>query len=179
LSSSSTTTNNDDPTLLLASDDPSLLSNTEFALATSPLSVQAAQTRIQLATKAALDASSPNHDLHEPGSAYTKHIDENAGWDGGFYPSLFASLGGTTSAASLETGIAVDAQTRKMREYIGRGYLLDLAILGQASDGVVCAVGSSACRILGVMMGWDAVREGRWVNVDDGRAWNWDGRSGR
>jgi hypothetical protein len=58
---------------------------------------------------------------------------------------------------------------------IGRGYLLDLAVLG-ASDGVVCAVGSSACRLVGVMMGWEAVSEGRWVNVDDGRGWSWDGR---
>jgi hypothetical protein len=26
------------------------------------------------------------------------------------------------------------------------------------------------------MMGWEAVKEGRWANVDDGRGWSWDGR---
>ena len=62
-----------------------------------------------------------------------------------------------------------------MRELIGRGYLLDLSVLGQ-SDGVVCAVSSATCRVLGVMLGFDAIKEGRWVNVDDRRAWSWDGR---
>jgi len=48
---------------------------------------------------------------------------------------------------------------------------LDLAILGQ-SDRVVCAVSSSACRILGVMMGWErAVEKGEWRNVDGSEGW--------
>ena len=62
-----------------------------------------------------------------------------------------------------------------MRELVGRAYLLDLAVLGE-SDGVVCGISSATCRLLGVMLGWDAVKEGKWVNVDDGRAWSWDGR---
>ncbi|KAK6419317.1 hypothetical protein LTR95_017082, partial [Oleoguttula sp. CCFEE 5521] len=152
-------------TLLLASDDPGLIANPDL-LTSSPasLTVSRAQSRILLATKSALDASSPADSIRAPNSAYTKHIPENAGWDGGFYPSLFSSLG---SSADRE-------QTMRMRELFGRGYLLDLAVLGE-SDGVVCAVSSATCRALGVMLGWDAVKVGRWANVDDGRVWSWDG----
>jgi hypothetical protein len=63
-----------------------------------------------------------------------------------------------------------------LRAMVGRAYLLDLAVLGQA-DAVVCGVSSAACRVLGVMMGWDAIREGRWRNVDGG--WGWRGVGGR
>ena len=67
-------------------------------------------------------------------------------------------------------------ESRQLREYIGRAYLLDLAVLG-GSDGVVCAVSSVACRILAVMLGWDkAMEEGKWVNVDVGqwKALDWE-----
>ncbi|OQO07399.1 hypothetical protein B0A48_07096 [Cryoendolithus antarcticus] len=152
-------------TLLLASDDPSLIINPDL-LTSSPssLTILPAQSRILLATKSALDASSPADSIRAPNSAYTKHIPENAGWDGGFYPSLFSSLG---SSADRD-------QTMRMRELFGRGYLLDLAVLG-GSDGVVCAVSSATCRILGVMMGWDGLKKDRWSNIDDGRVWSWDG----
>jgi hypothetical protein len=158
------------PTLLIASDDPSLPTNHDLLLAASPHPINTAQNRILLATKAALDISSPANPIRAPGSAYVKHVDENAGWDGGFYSSLFNSLGGVNANSQ-----APSDQVMRMRELIGRGYLLDLAVLG-ASDGVVCAVGSAACRLAGVMMGWEAVKEGRWANVDDGRGWSWDGR---
>jgi hypothetical protein len=158
------------PTLVIASDDPSLPTNHDLLLAASPHPIQSAQTRILLATKAALDISSPANPIRAPGSAYVKHVDENAGWDGGFYSSLFNGLGGGKQGeASPPSG-----QVMRMRELIGRGYLLDLSVLA-ASDGVVCAVGSAACRLAGVMMGWEAVSAGRWVNVDDGRGWSWDG----
>jgi hypothetical protein len=70
--------------------------------------------------------------------------------------------------------VAMDFAPENMalRAMVGRAYLLDLAVLGQA-DAVVCGVSSAACRVLGVMMGWDAVREGRWRNVDGG--WGWRG----
>jgi hypothetical protein len=158
------------PTLLIASDDPSLPTNHDLLLAASPHPINTAQNRILLATKAALDISSPANPIRAPGSAYVKHVDENAGWDGGFYSSLFNSLGGVSANSQ-----APSDQVMRMRELIGRGYLLDLAVLG-ASDGVVCAVGSAACRLAGIMMGWEAVKEGRWANVDDGRGWSWDGR---
>jgi hypothetical protein len=164
----------DQPTLLLASDDPALPTNPDLLLAASPHPIVPAQIRIQLATKAALDLSSPANPIRAPGSAYVKHVDENAGWDGGFYPSLFNSLGGVVPATQ-EGRAGVSDHVMRLRELIGRGYLLDLAVLG-SSDGVVCAVGSSACRLVGVMMGWEAVAEGRWINVDDGRGWSWDGK---
>jgi len=165
----------DQPTLLLASDDPALPTNPDLLLAAAPHPILPAQNRIQLATKAALDLSSPAHPIRAPGSAYVKHVDENAGWDGGFYPSLFNSLGGMVPAAAEGGRADVSNQVMRLRELIGRGYLLDLAVLG-SSDGVVCGVGSAACRLAGVMMGWEAVAEGRWANVDDGRGWSWDGR---
>ncbi|TKA74316.1 hypothetical protein B0A55_07181 [Friedmanniomyces simplex] len=166
--------------LLLASDDPDILTSSSLAHAISPLPVQRAQGRIQLATKATLDRTSPVSALREPGSAYVKHVDENSGWEGGFFSALFYSLGNsqesTLKRLSQLPGSAsvVSEQAMRMRELVGRAYLLDLAVLGE-SDGVVCAVSSAACRVLGVMMGWEAVREGRWVNVDDGRPWSWDG----
>jgi hypothetical protein len=165
----------DPPTLLLASDDPALPTNPDLLLAASPHPISPAQTRILLATKAALDASSPANPIRAPGSAYVKHVDENAGWDGGFYPSLFSSLGGVGPASQEGGRAGVSDHVMRLRELIGRGYLLDLAVL-KASDGVVCAVGSAGCRLVAVMMGWEAVAEGRWVNVDDGRGWSWDGK---
>lgn len=162
--------------LLLASDDPSLVDNHELSVAASPLTISPAQDRLLLATKAALDSTSPAEPIREPGSAYVKHVDENAGWDGGFYSSMFNNIGGSmTRGGNNGEDDIVSEEAMRVRELIGKGYLLDLAVLGQ-SDGVVCAVSSAACRILGVMMGWEAVEKGHWVNVDDGRAWSWDGR---
>jgi hypothetical protein len=57
-----------------------------------------------------------------------------------------------------------------LRAVIARAYLLDLAVLAQA-DAVVCAVSSAACRVLGVMIGWDAVSQGNWRNVDGSFGW--------
>lgn len=57
-----------------------------------------------------------------------------------------------------------------LRTMIGRAYLLDLAVLGK-SDAVVCAVSSAACRVLGVMMGWEAVKDGLWRDIDGGHGW--------
>ena len=61
----------------------------------------------------------------------------------------------------------------RLRELVGRGYLLDLAVLAQ-TDQVVCGISSSACRILAVMMGWEkAIVDGDWNNVDG--TWSWKG----
>jgi hypothetical protein len=58
-----------------------------------------------------------------------------------------------------------------MRSLVGRAYLMDLAVLSQG-DAVVCAVSASACRILAVMMGWEAAMvENKWRNVDGGFSW--------
>ncbi|RMX79926.1 hypothetical protein D0869_07944 [Hortaea werneckii] len=169
--------------LLLASDDPDIGQSPELAQAAAPFTIQKAQERIMLATKTALDQSSPKQDIREPGSAYVKHVDENTGWEGGFFSALFFSLGNQSPSGSAgrfrdlaESGeIEVPEQAMRMRELVGRAYLIDLAVLGEG-DGVVCAVSSAACRLLGVMLGWDAVVDGRWINVDDGRAWSWNGK---
>ncbi|KAI6869095.1 hypothetical protein KC323_g2834 [Hortaea werneckii] len=170
--------------LLLASDDPDIGQSPELTQAAAPFTIQKAQERIMLATKAALDQTSPKQDIREPGSAYVKHVDENTGWEGGFFSALFFSLGNQSPSGSAgrlrdlaESGgeIEVPEQAMRMRELVGRAYLIDLAVLGEG-DGVVCAVSSAACRLLGVMLGWDAVVDGRWMNVDDGRAWSWNGK---
>ena len=163
--------------LLLGSDDPEMFESIELKEYASPFRIQKAQERIQLATKTKLDQISPAESLREPGSAYVKHVEENSGWEGGFYSSLFFALGkarpGSNPVESDDSVLSESAA--QMRELVGRAYLLDLAVLG-ASDGVVCAVSSASCRLLGVMLGWDAVRDGRWMNVDDGRPWSWDGK---
>ncbi|KAF2212576.1 hypothetical protein CERZMDRAFT_111685 [Cercospora zeae-maydis SCOH1-5] len=153
--------------LLLASDDPDMISSTELEQAVAPFSVQRAHLRIQLATKETLDHTSPRNSQRAPGSAYVKHVDENTGWEGGFFSGLFFSLGGGKDGTR--------DQAIQMRQLVGRAYLLDLAILGE-SDGVVCAISSATCRAAAVMMGWDAVRDGKWLNIDDGRSWSWNGR---
>ncbi|KAK3677685.1 hypothetical protein LTR78_002535 [Recurvomyces mirabilis] len=158
--------------LVLASDDPDIISTSEFSSAVSPFKAQKAQERIQLATKATLDLSSPKKDLREPGSAYVKHVDENSGWEGGFFSALFYSIGSLDKTKDTGDEQEIPEQALRMRELVGRAYLLDLAVLGE-SDAVVCAVSSAGCRVLAVMMGWDAVKEGRWVNVDDHRPWTW------
>lgn len=162
--------------LLLASDDPDIFESAELSQAAAPFKIQKAQERILLATKATLDESSPVAPIREPGSAYVKHVDENSGWEGGFYSALFYSLGSSKASSGNGSGEdGVSEQAMRIRELVGRAYLLDLAVLGE-SNGVVCAASSAGCRILGVMLGWDAVVDGRWVNVDDGRVWSWDGR---
>ena len=58
-----------------------------------------------------------------------------------------------------------------MREFLGRAYLLDLAMIAQ-SDKVICGVSSYACRILAVMLGWErAFEHGDWTNVDGNFEW--------
>lgn len=62
-------------------------------------------------------------------------------------------------------------EARKLRELLGRAYLLDLAVLAR-SDKIVCGVSSNACRILAVMLGWERAFESRdWVNVDGNYDW--------
>ncbi|KAK2768786.1 hypothetical protein FQN54_000642 [Arachnomyces sp. PD_36] len=65
------------------------------------------------------------------------------------------------------------AEALKLRELVGRGYLLDLAVLAQ-TDKVICGINTAGCRILAVMMGWERgiVEEG-WNNIDG--SWHWKG----
>jgi hypothetical protein len=63
----------------------------------------------------------------------------------------------------------------QVRSLLARAYILDLAVMAEtASNGIVCTVSSSGCRILGVAMGWDkAIDQGLWKNVDGD--WDWTG----
>lgn len=165
------------PTFLLASDDPDIIINNDLlSTLPAPLSLSRAQDRIVLASKRTLEPAVP---FRAPGSAYTKHVDENSGWEGGFYAALFNSLGRPRGGAAVNTDpdarAQIDQQVAALRALVGRAYLLDLAVLA-TSDAVVCASSSAGCRVLGVMMGWDRVNKGDWVNVDDKRFWSWDGK---
>ncbi|KAK5076146.1 hypothetical protein LTR64_006377 [Lithohypha guttulata] len=64
------------------------------------------------------------------------------------------------------------AASLRLRNHIGRSYLLDLAVLAQ-SDRLVCTASSRGCRILGVMMGWEKVQKGWWRNIDRAGEVSW------
>ncbi|KAF2683531.1 hypothetical protein K458DRAFT_47766 [Lentithecium fluviatile CBS 122367] len=146
--------------LVLASDDPIVYESGELG----PNSVRA-QDRIMLATKAALEAA---HGKKNP------WIDEITGWEGGFYKDVFFSLGrpvGNANDMNKLNNENVPEEAMKLRELVGRAYLMDLAVLGKA-DTVVCTVSSIGCRVLAVMMGWDsAITQKNWVNVDGDFDW--------
>ena len=148
--------------MILASDDPLVYESPELG----PNSVRA-QDRIVLATKAALEAAQSE-------GSKNKWIDEITGWEGGFYKDVFYSLGqpvGNAEDMKKATEGAVPDGAMKLRELVGRAYLLDLSVLGKA-DTVVCTVSSVSCRLLGVMMGWqEAVVAGKWRNVDGDFEW--------
>jgi hypothetical protein len=147
--------------MILASDDPLVYESPEIG----PNSLRA-QDRIVLATKQALEAAQTN-----------KHpwIDEITGWEGGFYKNVFYSLGQAGNNANANKPVGeVGKDAMGLRELVGRAYLLDLAVLGRA-DTVVCTVSSTTCRLLGVMLGWDAMvgkeEERRWRSIDGSFEW--------
>ncbi|KAF3005905.1 hypothetical protein E8E13_009564 [Curvularia kusanoi] len=146
--------------MVLASDDPLVYESSEVG----PNSIRA-QDRIMLATKAALEAAQGKKN---------PWIDEITGWEGGFYRDVFFSLGqpvGNAKDMQKLDNDNVPEGAMKLRELVGRAYLLDLAVLGKA-DTMVCTVSSTACRLLAVMMGWDkAIKQGRWRNIDGDFDW--------
>ena len=128
--------------ILLATDDPDVYSAPEMSSATR------AQSYIHLASKSTLPVSTPSY------------IDTAIGWEGGFFQSLFWSLDKHNSNA---LGI---------REGLARAYLLDLKVLGELSDRIVCGVSATGCRILAVLMGWErGIKQGRWESVDGDFEW--------
>ena len=161
---------------LVASDDPTVHDQGGFSKSLM------AQERIRLASKVAIQEANPDpHILHN-------FVDETFGWEGGFYASMFWNLGkekkNNAVASATDTGMekaqettGPSEQTLKLRNLIGRAYMMDLAVLGGASDSVVCTVSAMGCRLLAVMMGWDhAIEAGGWVNVDGPYEWtgiNW------
>jgi len=146
--------------MILASDDPLVYESSEVG----PNSVRA-QDRIVLATRAALEAAQGKKN---------PWIDEITGWEGGFYRDVFFSLGqpvGNANDMQKLDNSNVPEQAMKLRELVGRAYLLDLAVLSKA-DTMVCTVSSTGCRLLAVMMGWEkAVVKGNWRNIDGSFDW--------
>lgn len=156
------------PITIIASDDPDVYKQPEFADALL------AQDRIRLASKEAAKRQDVNpHVLHH-------FKDETLGWEGGFFAAMFWNLGfdrkhnGHANGASSARVEPPSEQTLQLRSYMGRAYMLDLAVLAGASDRIVCTVSSMGCKMLGVMMGWEAgIEAGGWVNVDGDYPWAW------
>lgn len=159
-----------DSVVVVASDDADIYHHSELE------GTVRAQDRIKLASK--------------------KHLDQGGlGWEGGFFKDAFWDIG-LPEHAVKQKYIGSPEPTRKkqqtlhgdeedqerdyksqptkdalqLREYIGRAYLLDLAVLA-GSDEVVCGVSSKGCRILAIMMGWDKLHQGHWRNVDGDHGW--------
>ena len=147
--------------VVLASDDPTMYGSAEFAGSTQ------AQERIKLGGKQS--TQKPNPDRH----VMRKFVDENFGWEGGFFAAMFWNLGvATTSAAASEGRGKASPETTRLRSLMGRAYLMDLAVLADSSDSIVCTASAMGCRLLAVMMGWgSAMDSGNWVNIDGGMGW--------
>ncbi|GME24596.1 hypothetical protein GTA08_BOTSDO02802 [Neofusicoccum parvum] len=142
---------------VLSSDDPDVYTAPEMA------NVVRAQDRIVLASKKTLEASGAKNK--------NRYIDEISGWEGGFYRDVFWSLGRSAQNNAGDKNAKPSEQAVKMRELVGRAYLLDLAVLAKA-DQVMCTLSATGCRILAVMMGWEqAIQQGAWRNIDGEFHW--------
>ncbi|KAK0657530.1 hypothetical protein B0T16DRAFT_62252 [Cercophora newfieldiana] len=155
---------------ILASDDPTVYDADEL-----PNSVPA-QDRIKLASKQPKEVAPPDRKFMR------KFIDESVGWEGGFYESMFWTLGAPkrkdasshapAPGGGHEENENPSEEMLRLRSLVGRAYLMDLAVLADASDAVVCTASSAGCRVLAVMMGWEgAMEKGLWVNIDKGAEW--------
>ncbi|KAL6869271.1 hypothetical protein ACO1O0_000595 [Amphichorda felina] len=165
-----------EPIVLLASDDPTVHDEPDFATSTI-----VTQERIRLASKEAIRQANPHHALLH------RFVEEAFGWEGGFFAPMFWNLGVKRKNNAANAPDGVDAgefneearlmappseQTLKLRSLVGRAYMMDLAVLAGASDGVVCTVSAMGCRLLGVMMEWEKGVGGQgWVNVDGAYGW--------
>ncbi|OLN88759.1 hypothetical protein CCHL11_01935 [Colletotrichum chlorophyti] len=151
--------------IVLASDDPTVYDSDDFK------GSMRAQEQIRLASKQEVHKATPDrHVMH-------RFEDEAFGWEGGFFAAMFWNLGlSSMSASNAATAknkqLAPSAETLRLRGYIGRAYMMDLAVLASASDVVVCTVSAMGCRLLAVMMGWENAMEAHnWINVDGPYGW--------
>jgi hypothetical protein len=148
---------------IVASDDPDVYTSPEFSHTIR------AQEQIRLASKSKTPPP-------KTGQGTRKFVEESVGWEGGFFAGMFWSLGKpsglpATADKGGDTALPPSATAMRLRELIGRAYLMDLAVLG-ASDRVVCTVSSTGCRLLAVMMGWEkAIVKESWRNVDGKFTW--------
>ncbi|KAI5920031.1 hypothetical protein F4810DRAFT_684465 [Camillea tinctor] len=152
--------------MIVASDDPDVYDDEELSNAVR------AQEQIKLASKQHIPDPSPDKTIMH------KFVDEAFGWEGGFFATMFWNLGRSTlnnanaAQEDLQTSLKPSAETMRLRGLIGRAYMLDLAVLGQASDTVICTMSAMGCRLLAVIMGWDKAMKGEnWVNIDGGYQW--------
>ncbi|KAF2142057.1 uncharacterized protein K452DRAFT_326597 [Aplosporella prunicola CBS 121167] len=145
--------------IILASDDPDVYSAVEVGDAIR------AQDRIVLASKTTLEATGAKNK--------NRYIDEISGWEGGFFRDVFWSLGKPSKVAlDVEKNLEASQEAMRMRELVGRSYLLDLAVLAKA-DTVLCTVSATGCRLLAVMMGWEkSVEQVAWRNIDGPFYWS-------
>ncbi|TGJ86670.1 hypothetical protein E0Z10_g2133 [Xylaria hypoxylon] len=154
--------------MVVASDNPDVYETDEFKDSFR------AQEQIKLAGKQLEEVSKPEKWVMH------KFIDESFGWEGGFFASMFWNLGratlhnadGTDDDDNSQEAEQPSADTVRLRGLVGRAYVMDLAVLGQASDTVICTMSAMGCRLLAVMMGWDkAIAGGNWVNIDGTFMW--------
>ncbi|KAK5990822.1 hypothetical protein PT974_09095 [Cladobotryum mycophilum] len=159
---------------IIASDDPMVHKQPEFVGALR------AQERILLSSK------EPAKEVKLDPRVLHQFKEEEFGWEGGFFGSMFWNLGSShkNNANNAPSGgkktnggsgrEAPSELTLKLRSYVGRAYMIDLAVLAGASDHAVCAVSAMGCRMLAVMMGWEAgIQKGGWVNIDGDYQWGW------
>ncbi|KAI0843011.1 hypothetical protein F5Y06DRAFT_78889 [Hypoxylon sp. FL0890] len=150
---------------IVASDDPDVHESEEFSGSLR------AQEQIKLASKQHIQKANPDK------SVMHKFVDETFGWEGGFFASMFWNLGRSTlnnanAAGAIQPTLRPSAETMRLRGLIGRAYMMDLAVLGQASDAVICTMSAMGCRLIAVIMGWEkAMEEGKWVNIDGDFQW--------
>ncbi|KAK8088908.1 hypothetical protein PG997_003869 [Apiospora hydei] len=148
---------------VIASDDPEVYDSEEFKR--SPR----AQEMIKLAAKA--QTPQPEQDRH----VMHKFVEETFGWEGGFFASMFWNLGRSginSDSAAASMPVTPSAETTRLRSFIGRAYLMDLAILAHGSDALICTISATGCRLMAVMMGWEkAINHGDWVNIDGNYQW--------
>ncbi|TAQ90588.1 hypothetical protein B7494_g1081 [Chlorociboria aeruginascens] len=151
--------------MVVASDDPDVYDSDEFSQAAR------AQEQIRLASKEAVDS------VKIPTTSPRKFVDENIGWEGGFFAPMFWGLGRPTSiptsaVESPDTKLPPTAEALRLRELVGRAYLMDLMVLGEVSDAVICTVSAMGCKLLAVMMGWEkAIEQKGFVNIDGDFEW--------
>jgi hypothetical protein len=152
--------------ILLASDDPDVYAADELSGALP------AQKQIRLASNKNIDTPQP---LALTGMR--SFVDQAVGWEGGFFAPMFWSLGKpnslpATAVAAPDVKVPPTEEALRLRELVGRAYLMDLAVIGKASDKVVCTVSSTGCRILAVMLGWEkSFDQGGFLNVDGTFDW--------
>ncbi|GAP83512.2 hypothetical protein SAMD00023353_0201190 [Rosellinia necatrix] len=152
--------------MVVASDNPDVYEADEFK------SCVRAQEHIKLAGKRYTDSPAPDR------SVMHKFVDEEFGWEGGFFATMFWNLGHSPShnADAMDNDSQepeqTSADTMRLRGLIGRAYAMDLAVLGEASDTIICTMSATGCRLLAVMMGWDkAMDRGNWINIDGSFMW--------